>query len=225
MNTIYDSLLDSTALNTIIYDDPYAKLCLVSTIILQLREEQRKKVLYIDFDTVFTAFVKAGLLAPLMIKKRNSSLYSSDILRIYIPNQRIDLDVIDVIKHIDEASIVIFDSITSFYSLFYFDLKSSKTVTRELGNINHLLLIILMLLLQNTRFSKIPLLVTSMIRFRKDVGWIRMPTSNRFLQSRSKVNLYVRMENENDISVSVLSHPRLTPQTMIFLNSAIKLGH
>jgi hypothetical protein len=224
VNTIYDSLLDSTALNTIIYDDPYAKLCLVSTIILQLREEQRKKVLYIDFDTVFTAFVKAGLIPPLMIKKRNSSLYSSDILRIYIPNQKIDLDVIDVIKHIDEASIVIFDSITSFYSLFYFDLKSSKTVTRELGNINHLLLIILMLLLKNTRFSKIPLLVTSMIRFRKDVGWIRMPTSNRFLQSRSKVNLYVRMENENDMSISVLSHPRLTPQTMIFLNSAIKLG-
>jgi hypothetical protein len=224
VNTIYDSLLDSTALNTIIYDDPYAKLCLVSTIILQLREEQRKKVLYIDFDTVFTAFVKAGLIPPLMIKKRNSSLYSSDILRIYIPNQRIDLDVIDVIKHIDEASIVIFDSITSFYSLFYFDLKSSKTVTRELGNINHLLLIILMLLLKNTRFLKIPLLVTSMIRFRKDVGWIRMPTSNRFLQSRSKVNLYVRMENENDMSISVLSHPRLTPQTMIFLNSAIKLG-
>jgi hypothetical protein len=189
-----------------------------------LREEQRKKVLYIDFDTVFTAFVKAGLIPPLMIKKRNSSLYSSDILRIYIPNQRIDLDVIDVIKHIDEASIVIFDSITSFYSLFYFDLKSSKTVTRELGNINHLLLIILMLLLKNTHFSKIPLLVTSMIRFRKDVGWIRMPTSNRFLQSRSKVNLYVRMENENDMSISVLSHPRLTPQTMIFLNSAIKLG-
>jgi hypothetical protein len=93
-----------------------------------------------------------------------------------------------------------------------------------LGDINHLLLIILMLLLKNTHFSKIPLLVTSMIRFRKDAGWIRMPTSNRFLQSRSKVNLYVRMENEKDMSVSVLSHPRLIPQKMIFLNRAIKLG-
>ena len=224
MNTIYDSILESTALNTIIYDDPYAKLCLISAIVLQLREEQRKKVLYIDFDTVFTAFVKAGLIPPLMIKKKNSSLYSSDLLRIYIPNHKINLDVLDVIKHIDEASIVIFDSITSFYSLFYFDLKSSKTVTRELGNVNHLLLIILMLLLKNTHVSKIPLLVTSMIRFRKDVDWKRLPTSNRFLQSRSKVNLYVSMENENDMSVRVLSHPRLTPQKMIFLNSAIKLG-
>lgn len=224
MNTIYDNLLESTALNTIIYDDPYAKLCLISTIILQLREEQRKKVLYIDLDTVFTAFVKAGLIPPLTISKRNSSLYSSDTLRIYIPSKRVDLDVLDTIKHIDEASIVIFDSITSFYSLFYFDLKSNKAITRELGDINHLLLIILMLLLKNTHFSKIPLLVTSMIRFRKDAGWIRMPTSNRFLQSRSKVILYVRMENEKKMSVSVLSHPRLTPQKMIFLNRAIKFG-
>lgn len=221
---IYDTLLESTALNTIIYDDPYAKLCLISTIILQLKEEQRKKVLYIDLDTVFTAFVKAGLIPPLTLRKMNSSVYLSDILRIYIPNQRVDLPVLDAIKYIDDASIVIFDSITSFYSLFCFDLKPSKQVTREIGHINQLLLIFLMLLLKNTKFSKIPLLVTSMIRFRKNVGWIRTPTSNRFLQSKSTVNLYVRMENEKDISVSVLSHPRLTPQKIIFFNRAIRLS-
>lgn len=224
MNSIYDDLLESAALNTIIYDDPYAKLCLISTIILQLREQVRKKVLYIDFDTVFTAYVKAGLIPPLMVRKLNPSLYSSDLLRIYLPNQKVDLDLADAIKHITEASLVIFDSINSFYSLFYFGLKSSNAVKRELGNINHLLLIILMLLLRGTYFSKIPLLVTSMIRFRKNIGWIRTPTSNRFLKSQSKVNLYVSMDNENDMSVSVLSHPRIAPQKMTFPNRAINLS-
>jgi hypothetical protein len=224
VNTIYDELLESAALNTITYDDPYAKLCLISTIILQLREQQRKKVLYIDFDTAFTAYVKAGLIPPLMVRKRSPSLYSSDLLRIYLPNQKVDLDLADAIKHITEASLVIFDSVTSFYSLFYLGLKPGKAVTRELGNVNHLLLIILMLLLKGTYFSKIPLLITSMIRFRKNVGWIKTPSSNRFLKSRSKVNLYVRMDNENDMSVNVLSHPRIAPQKMTFLNEAINLG-
>jgi hypothetical protein len=221
---ISDSLLDPGGLNTIIYNDPYAKLCLVSTIILELQEERRKKALYIDLDTVFTAYVKAGLIPPLKIKKMEPSIYASDILRIYIPDEMIQRYILDSIKYLDEASIVIFDSITSFYSLFYNELESDKSVTREMGRINQFLLILLMLLLKNTSFSKIPLLLTSMIRYKRKEGWIGTPTGNRFLRSRSSVNLYVEMENERDLSINVLSHPTITPQKIIFRDKGIRIS-
>jgi len=178
---------------------------------------------YIDLDTVFTAYVKAGLIPPLTIKKMEPSIYTSDILRIYIPDEMIELSILDSIKYIDEASIVIFDSITSFYSLFYNELESDTSVTREMGRINQLLLILLMLLLKNTSFSKIPLLLTSMIRYKRKGEWIGTPTGNRFLKSRSSVNLYVEMENERDLSINVLSHPTITPQKIIFRDKGIRI--
>jgi len=178
---------------------------------------------YIDLDTVFTAYVKAGLIPPLTIKKMEPSIYTSDILRIYIPDEMIELSILDSIKYIDEASIVIFDSITSFYSLFYNELESDTSVTREMGRINQLLLILLMLLLKNTSFSKIPLLLTSMIRYKRKGGWIGTPTGNRFLRSRSSVNLYVEMENERDLSINVLSHPTISPQKIIFRDKGIRI--
>ncbi|HEX9318277.1 MAG TPA: hypothetical protein VF884_05010 [Nitrososphaeraceae archaeon] len=223
MNTIYETLLDPTGLNTIIYNDPYAKLCLISTLIVELKEEQRKKILYIDLDTVFTAFVRAGLIPPFKIEKINSSLYTSDILRIYIPDERIHLPILDVIRYIDDASLIIFDSVTSFYSLFQFKMETNKSLTRELGRCNQSLLVLLMLLLKNTKFAKIPLLVTSMIRYKRKGMWTRSPTANRFLSAKSTAKLYVRMENENDIAVNVLSHPNLTPQKFILPVKGIKI--
>jgi len=220
---IYDSLLDRTGLNAIIYNDPYAKLCLISTLILQLKEEFQKRALYIDLDTIFTAFVRAGFVPPLSVEKISSSLYTSDILRVYVPYEKIHIPVLDAIKFIDDSSIVIFDSITSFYSLYDFDNESDKQLMRELGRYNQLLLVLLMLLLRNTKFAQIPLLVTSMIRYRRKGKWIRAPTANRFLSAKSTASFYVRMANENDFSVNVLSHPRLEPKKIIFPIKGIKL--
>lgn len=223
MNTIYGTLLDPGGLNTIIYHDPYAKLCLISTLVFELNKEQRKKILYIDLDTVFTAYVRAELITPFKLQKINSSLYTSDLLRIYIPDERIHLAILDVIKHMEEASIIIFDSVTSFYSLFQFEMENNKSLRQDLGRFNQSLLVLIMLLLKNTKFMKIPLLVTSMIRHKRKGMWISSPTANRLLSAKSTAKFYVRMEDENDIGVNVLTHPNLSAQKFILPIKGIKL--
>ncbi|MRN61497.1 MAG: hypothetical protein FIO03_05530, partial [Nitrosopumilales archaeon] len=75
MDGVYNDILSIAGLNALIFNDPYAKLCFTAMLAsryclgrVQQQEQQRppytlkKKVSYIDLDTTFSAYVKAGLL-------------------------------------------------------------------------------------------------------------------------------------------------------------------
>src|SRR3954454_4975007 len=57
VETPYNDILSTNGLNTLIFNNPYAKLCFITMLTSQYR-----KIIYIDLDTTFTAYVKAGLL-------------------------------------------------------------------------------------------------------------------------------------------------------------------
>lgn len=57
METPYNDILSTNGLNTLIFNNPYAKLCFTTMLASQYR-----KIIYIDLDTTFTAYFKAGLL-------------------------------------------------------------------------------------------------------------------------------------------------------------------
>jgi hypothetical protein len=212
VDTAYNDIFSTKGLNSLTYNDPYAKLCFTSMI----SSWCQKKVIYIDLDTMFAAYAKADLILLLKNKKNISKT-----INIYLPTEdRFESILKDVIEDMYDSSIVIFDSINNFYNMYYkkIDIESG----RGFSNINHLLSIFLMLLLKHGTHLNVPILATSMIRYKKYTEWIQSPTSKRLLHKKSIVKLNVEMMNEDDLSLEIISHPTRTSEKIIFQNLGIK---
>lgn len=210
MCAAYDDIVSTDGLNTLTFNDPYAKLCFTSML-----ASKYQRVIYIDLDTAFTAYVSAGLLLKNMSKSPNK-------IKIYLPSEgQFESLMMDIIDSLPNSSIVIFDSVNSFYNMYYkkIDIHSGHGIS----NLNHLLSIFLMLLLKYGKYLNIPILVTSMIRYKKDNKWVQSPASKRLLQKKSIVKLNVSIINERDLSVQIITHPLLNSKTIIFQNQGIKL--
>jgi hypothetical protein len=210
LGSAYDDIVSADGLNTLTFNDPYAKLCFTSML-----ASKYQKVIYIDLDTAFTAYVSAGLLLKNMSNP-------SDTIKIYLPSEgQFESLMMDIIDSLPDSSIVIFDSVNSFYNMYYkkIDIHSGHGIS----NLNHLLSIFLMLLLKHGKYLNIPILVTSMIRYKKDNKWVQSPASKRLLQKKSIVKLNVSIINERDLSVQIITHPLLNSKTIIFQNQGIKL--
>jgi hypothetical protein len=218
-------MLDNGGFNTLIFDDSYAKICLIASIISEFQckydnDDNHHKVIYLDFDAAFTSYAKAGLIPTIKIQKINDHFYQSEsnILNIFLPTQDI-LGTIttDIIKSMSECSLVIFDSINSFYNLFYDRVVPSQN-NKNIGSLNQLLYFVLMIILKHTSDYNIPFLVTSMIRYRgKEVV-----TSNRLLSMKSSFNFYVKIRNLDDLSITVLRHPKLDHKNFIMKDKVLK---
>jgi len=218
-------MLDNGGFNTLIFDDSYAKICLIASIISEFQckndnDDNHHKVIYLDFDAAFTSYAKAGLIPTMKIQKINDHFYESEsnILNIFLPTQDI-LGIIttDIIKSISECSLVIFDSINSFYNLFYDRVVPSQNNT-NIGSLNQLLYFVLMIILKHTSDYNIPFLVTSMIRYRGK----ELVTSNRLLSMKSSFNFYVKIRNVDDLSITVLKHPKLDHKNFIMKDKVLK---
>jgi hypothetical protein len=210
LSTAYNNIVSTDGLNTLTFNDPYAKLCFTSML-----ASKYQKIIYIDLDTTFTAYVTAGLL----LKDVNNA---DKAIKIYLPSEgRFESILMDIIDSMSGSSIIIFDSVNSFYNMYYkkIDIHSGHGIS----NLNHLLSIFLMLLLKYGKILNIPILVTSMIRYKKDNIWVQSPASKRLLQKKSVVKLNVSIINEKDLSVQIITHPLLNSKTIIFQNQGIKL--
>ena len=190
-----ERILSTRGLNTLTFSDPYAKLCFAAHVV-----SQYKKVIYVDLDTTFTAYLNAGLV------RANS-------VDIYLPSEgRLVPMVKDVLESMRTSSLVIFDSVNSFYNLF--------RARDRTGGLNHLLSVLLMLLVRRGVDEKIPVLATSMLRYRKEGGWVQSPASRRLLQRKSAVRLSVDLI-ESDLVVTIVEHESIPAGTQVVYKDSL----
>jgi hypothetical protein len=335
-----EDILRTDGLNTVTFSDPYAKICFTATITRALtystlgkENSIHKRVLYIDTDTVFTAYLMAGLILrenhqnPVGTTRNNnndsghhcnynnyinnynksegertidnntiinskSKNRDERLVQVFLPSEgRFESLLGDAIASMPEASIVIFDSLNSYYNMYpspWYETeiteepaganqkathletiesneqlwkpkgtksKASANILKEkntdlvtpsqgttgekengkawskpkspytVGRLNHLLSIFIMLLVQHGIYYKIPVLVTSMVRYKKvsEDLWIKAPACRRLLNQKSVVRLSVEMLNDNDLSVKVMRHPSIEQQTIVYPNVGISL--
>lgn len=312
MGPIHQNFLSSQGLNSLTFSDPYAKLCFTAMLVRSLAEQsnvsgdkEQKKIVYVDTDTTFTAYLLAGFILKngfiretkyspqkryqydtsskqesyrfneeYRLKKSNGEneryeecVVNNKIIQLFLPSEgHFESTLGDVISSIQEASIVIFDSLNSFYNLYPLaypetsrierrderfkeprkaelianlpfekkrnsdnsDLESLQDHKRRrtaytVGRLNHLLSIYVMLLVKHGLTMKIPVLVTSMVRYKKvsEGIWIKAPACRRLLDQKSIVKMSVGMSSENDISVNLLRHPSLVQQTIVYPNTGL----
>jgi hypothetical protein len=190
-----DRILSTRGLNTLIFSDPYAKLCFAASLVSQF-----ERVTYIDLDTTFTAYFKAGLVR-------------ANIIDIYLLSEGSLVQLVkDVLGSIGTSSLVVFDSVNSFYSLF-----RAPGQTRGL---NHLLSVLLMLLVRRGIDEHVPVLATSMLRYRKDGGWVQSPASKRLLQHKSAVRLSVDRIG-SDLAVTIVGHDSIPAGTQVVYKNSV----
>src|SRR5690606_13499259 len=161
---------------------------------------QFDKVIYIDLDTTFSAYFNAMLVKP----RKGSSI------NIYLLSEgRLVPMIKDIIESMGKTQLVIFDSVNSFYNLFPARVKT--------GDLNHLLSVLLMLLVRRGFDQNIPVLATSMLRYRKDRGWVQSPASRRLLKHRSAARLSVEWSSSGngDIVVTIEEHDSLPAGTQL----------
>ena len=218
-------ILDNSGFNTLIYDDAFAKICLIASIISEFQNQHHNdnhsKIVYLDLDAAFTSYVKAGLIPSIEIQKMDDHIYqsTSSSLKIYLPSEDIfDTIIVDIIKSMNECSLIIFDSINSFNNLFYDKILDSLNNKLKIGNLNQLLYFILMMILKHTSESNIPFLVTSMIRYKRK----EIVTTNRLLSKKSSLNLYVKIKNLNDLSITILGDPKVNQKNLIMKDKVLR---
>jgi len=218
-------ILDIRGFNTLIYDDTFAKICLIASIISEFQNryhnDNHGKIVYLDLDAAFTSYVKAGLIPSIELQKIDDHIYhsKSSALKIYLPSEDIlDNIIVEIIKSMNECCLIVFDSINSFYNLFYKNIIPSSNNTLKIGSINQLLYFVLMMILKHTSHFNIPFLVTSMIRYKgKEVV-----TSNRLLTKKSSLNFYVKIRNLNDLSITILGHQKTNQRNIIIKDKVLR---
>lgn len=75
-----------------------------------------------------------------------------------------------------------------------------------------------MLILKHTSDRDIPFLVTSMVRYKKK----ELVTTNRLLSKKSSLNFYVKINNLNDLSVTILSEPKKNQKSFIMKDKVLR---
>lgn len=218
-------LLDSRGFNTIIYDDAFAKICLISSIISEYQNQfanlKHNKIVYLDLDAAFTSYLKAGLIPSEEILKVDNHIFESrsNALKIYLPSEGIlDTILVDIIKSMNECSLIIFDSINSFYNLFYNKITPSSNNKLEIGNLSRLLYFVLMMILKHTSYFNIPFVVTSMVRYKRK----EVITSNRLLSKKSSLNFYVKISNLNDLSITILGNTKTDQKNLVLKDKVLR---
>lgn len=313
----FDNILTTEGLNSLTFGDPYARLCFMAMLVRAATASRRssqnkapKRVIYIDTDTTFSAYLMAGfvLKGDMYTDRKNSSklpscskaihvsvphnhthnnniskhsrdentLYYNEstdnrLVQVFLASEgRFELLLGEAIASMKEASIVILDSLNSFYNMYptsYLepgpkrqtlrekrkeknrqknDISLTRTTTAAshpsiqelskdekpkkspytINKLNHLLSIFIMLLVKHGVYLKIPILVTSMVRYKKvsEDLWVKSPACRRLLHQKSVVRLSVEMSDENDLYVNIMRHPSIAQQTIVYPNAGISLG-
>jgi hypothetical protein len=183
------SLLSARGLNTLLFSDPYAKLCFTSSLASSAR------TIYIDLDTAFSAYLAAGAI-------------DAKSVDVYLPSEGRFMDMFQqALVQVPRCSLVILDSINSFYAVYYGYYRKNR---RAGGSINHLLSVLLILLVRQGVTHGVPVLATSMLRFRREGGWKQSPASRRLLQKKSACKMQVEASDDK-IMLKVLEHETLKP--------------
>ncbi len=184
-------VLSESAVVTLICDDQLTKIQFLTNI-LTFRGSQDKTSIYLDIDTNFTVFLED-----------HHDLSNLEKLFIFGINRTNLIDVVTDITSFGSSYVdtIIFDSVSSFYSI-QSDNITSSSLNRRLG---------LYLSLLQTVISRSNgfIIFTSMTRARKrqdDESWYFSYAGGRLLRKRSDLILELKNKKQQ-FEVSVLKSP------------------
>ena len=154
------TILKQDLINSVFYSDPFLKAGFVSKLV----QDTKLQVLYLDLDLLYSGYVISGILPT----NENVSLFQPTTETLYQMLKEI------LVKASLSKTIIIVDSLNGLFNI----LNRKK-------NIGKIVMSIIMLLASIARMTKSYLVVTSMVRYKKEEGWVLSPTGKRLIETKN----------------------------------------
>jgi hypothetical protein len=174
------AILEQDLINSVFYPDPFLKAGFISKLI----QDTRLEVLYLDLDLLYSGYVVSGILPT----KENIFLFQPTTETL----NHILKEILD--KASMTQTIIIVDSLNGLFNILNRKKNVGKTVMS-----------IIMLLASITKMTKSYLIVTSMVRFKKEEGWILSPTGKRLIETKNSKKILLEYGKKDGIILSIPS--------------------
>ena len=182
------NMLSQTKINSILYSEPFLK----AGFIAKLVQDTKIDILYLDLDLLYSGYVISGILPT----PQNLSLFQPtfELWNKTLTNLLIKLST--------KKSLVIVDSLNGLYNL----LNERKEIGKLVNSY-------IMLITSMARKTDSYVVVASMVRFKKEEGWILSPTGKRLIETNMVKKILLK-QDESGIILDFLN----TEKTIILSN-------
>ena len=172
------TILEQDLINSVFYPDPFLKAGFVSKLV----QDTKLQVLYLDLDLLYSGYVVSGIL-PI---KENVTLFQPTTETL---NQTLK-EILD--KASMSQTMIIVDSLNGLFNILNRKKNVGKTVMS-----------IIMLLASIAKMTKSYLVVASMVRFKKEEGWVLSPTGKRLIEAKNGEKILLE-QNDQGIVLNFL---------------------
>lgn len=167
-------IISQRQINSILYSDPFLKAGFISRLV----DETKIETLFIDLDLMYSGYLTSGTL----------SLQSNLVL--YRPSR----DTIDnmlkeiLVKASTSQVLIIVDSVNGLFNVLDYKKQAGKSIAS-----------IIMLLASIGRKTNSSVVVASMVRYKKEEGWVLSPTGRRLIETKNSKKILLEHGKEGII--------------------------
>jgi hypothetical protein len=188
-----EKILSQKQINSILYSDPFLKAGFTSKLV----KDAGINVLYLDFDLLYSGYIVSG------------TIPSQENLILFQPTADTLAEKLTEIlaKASISQSLIVIDSLNGLYNI----LNRKKDVGRTVSSV-------IMLIASTARMTDSYVVMASMVRFKKEEGWVLSPTGKRLIETENNKKILLEYAKEG-ILVNLLddSSKLLVPANQLSL--------
>ena len=174
-----ENILSETEINSILYSDPFLK----AGFLAKLVQDTKIDILYMDLDLLYSGYLTSKTLPTpqnLILFQPTSEAWNHTLTDI-------------LIKLSVKKSIIIIDSLNGLFN-----------VLNEKKDIGKLVTSYVMLIASIAKKTNSYVVVASMVRYKKEEGWILSPTGKRLIETKMVKKILLE-QNEAGIALDFLN--------------------
>ena len=168
------TMLEQDLINSVFYPDPFLKAGFISKLV----QDTKLEVLYLDLDLLYSGYVVSGTIPT----EKNLTLFQPTTQTLYKMIKEI------LVKASLSQTIIIVDSLNGLFNMLNRKKNIGKTVMS-----------IMMLFASMAKMTKSYLVITSMVRYKKEEGWILSPTGKRLIETKNSKKILLEYGKEGII--------------------------
>lgn len=165
------TMLEQDLINSVFYSDPFLKAGFISKLV----QDTELQVLYLDLDLLYSGYLVSGTISI----SNNVTLFQPTSETLYKMIKEI------LVKASLSKTMIIVDSLNGLFNILNRKKNVGKTVMS-----------IIMLLASIAKMTKSYLVVGSMVRYKKEEGWMMSPTGKRLVETKNSKKILLEHGKE-----------------------------
>ena len=168
------NILTQNKINSVLYSDPFLK----SSFIAKLVEDLKLDVSYLDLDLLYSGYIVSKMIKT----PQNLTLFQPtfEVLNNTLAKILVNLSI--------KKSVVIIDSLNGLFNMLNKKKDIGKLVTSYI-----------MLLVSIAYSTGSYVVITSMVRFKKEEGWVLSPTGKRLIEAKNGEQILLEKNDQGII--------------------------